>query len=206
MRIPFSYKQHFFQTVLWGSFLTNVTLLGFGNFWVPTPHYAVEQAPASMEVIISPQPKLKAKPKPEDSKVISVANEASKKVIQKEKQKLEQENQKPIHVPAVKGALTEAKPAYLKNPAPVYPEYARGRGWEGTVILKVLVGSDGKVQSIIVKRSSGHQILDESALNTVRKWQFQPARVGNMAFSSWINIPVRFVLVEKARLPAGREK
>jgi protein TonB len=84
----------------------------------------------------------------------------------------------------------------LKNPAPIFPEYARTRGWEGTVILSVLVGSDGKVQKITVERSSKHQILDESALKTVRKWQFKPAQVGNLVFASWIKVPVRFVLVE----------
>ncbi len=199
MKVPFSYKQHFFQSVLWTSLLGHAVLFGAGNFWAPTPQYAVERGPASMEVIISPQPRLKAKPKPEDSKVISAENEAPKKVIQKEKQKLEEENQKPIHVPARRGALTEAKPAYLKNPSPVYPEYARERGWEGIVMLKVLVGSDGKVQKIRVERSSGHQILDDSAFKTVRQWQFKPAQVGNMTFSSWIKIPVRFVLVEKIK-------
>lgn len=197
MKVPFSYKQHFFQSVLWVSLLSHAVLFGAGHFLAPTPRYAVEQAPASMEIIISPEPKLKTKPKVEESEAIAIEDEAPKKVLQEERRKLEQESQKSIHIPARKGALTEAKPVYLKNPAPVYPEYARERGWEGTVVLKVLVTSDGKVGEIHVGRSSGHRILDDSALSTVRKWQFQPARAGHMTFSSWIKIPVRFVLVEK---------
>jgi outer membrane biosynthesis protein TonB len=41
------------------------------------------------------------------------------------------------------GAISEAKPDYLNNPAPPYPYEARKKGWEGTVILRVSVSKNG---------------------------------------------------------------
>lgn len=92
------------------------------------------------------------------------------------------------------GALTEAKPNYLKNPAPAYPWEAREKGWEGVVVLKVAVDKDGRPVRLEREKSSGHDILDESALKTVRKWRFRPARLGAIPVDSTVLVPVRFEL------------
>ena len=52
MKLPFSYKQHTFSSILVGSFLGHMALIGAGSFFSPSPQYAVEQAPSSMEVVI----------------------------------------------------------------------------------------------------------------------------------------------------------
>ena len=70
------------------------------------------------------------------------------------------------------------------NPKPPYPEIARRRGYEGTVKLKVEVLASGKVGSIIVQESSGYEILDRSALETVQDWRFIPARLGGVPVRS----------------------
>lgn len=59
------------------------------------------------------------------------------------------------------------------TPAP-YPESARDRGVEGTVVLMVLVRRDGSVGAASVSRGL-ERSLDESALRTVRRWKFLPA-------------------------------
>ncbi len=48
-----------------------------------------------------------------------------------------------------------------------YPSRARKREWEGTVELRVSIRADGEIHDIRVLESSGHQALDEEALNTV---------------------------------------
>lgn len=95
------------------------------------------------------------------------------------------------------GADTEAKPNYLKNPAPEYPEISKQNNEQGVVVLKVFVEKDGRPTQVILDQSSGFHRLDSSALKAVKDWKFSPARVGNMVFSSWVKIPIRFVLEEK---------
>ena len=92
------------------------------------------------------------------------------------------------------GAETEVKPVYLRNPAPRYPLEARRNNWEGTVILKAFVDKNGYPVRMNIEKSSGHEVLDESALKTVKTWQFRPARIGKMAVESSVQIPVRFEL------------
>ena len=94
------------------------------------------------------------------------------------------------------GAKTEAAPLTQVNPAPEYPKRAIRRGWEGRVMLRVRVESNGLPSAVELEKSSGRKILDEAAIETVKKWRFEPAKAGAMTFSSWISIPVEFRLID----------
>jgi protein TonB len=83
---------------------------------------------------------------------------------------------------------------YLHNPAPPYPEQARARGDQGKVLVRALINTDGAVSELSVKRSSGFADLDRSALETVKKWRFVPARRGSEAVSAWVVVPITFSL------------
>ena len=87
-----------------------------------------------------------------------------------------------------------APAALAVNPAPPYPDIARQRGQEGRVLLLVQVDSAGKVTGVRVQTSSGYQLLDNSALNTVRKWRFSPAQISGKAAAGEILLPVDFKL------------
>jgi periplasmic protein TonB len=88
-----------------------------------------------------------------------------------------------------------ARPAYGTNPKPPYPIAARRLGQQGVVLLKVLVRPDGSPADVQVQRSSGHELLDEAAANTVRsRWKFIPARRGDEAVESTVTFPIRFDL------------
>jgi periplasmic protein TonB len=50
-----------------------------------------------------------------------------------------------------------------------YPPRARLRGWEGTAVVLLQIAADGKVTGITLGKSSGHDILDEEALDMVRR-------------------------------------
>jgi periplasmic protein TonB len=49
-----------------------------------------------------------------------------------------------------------------------YPEIARRHNWTGEVLLKFLISKTGEVKNIILVKSSGCNILDNSAINTVK--------------------------------------
>jgi protein TonB len=88
--------------------------------------------------------------------------------------------------------IISVQPRYSKNPKPLYPQEARKKGYEGEVLLKVEVLSDGRVGEVEVRRSSGHDILDRSAMAAVKRWKFLPAKKGETAVPVWVNIPVIF--------------
>jgi periplasmic protein TonB len=85
-------------------------------------------------------------------------------------------------------------PKHGINPKPPYPLEARKKGYKGEVVLKLEVLSNGFVGQIEIKNSSGHKILDQSALSTVKKWKFIPARKEGVAIPAWVNIPIKFEL------------
>jgi len=152
-----------------------------------------------MEIVILKETKVKKEKVREARVLTSEDSPVEEKQIQKKPEpEKPKEVQKPFFSPPEKGAASEAKPDYLKNPAPVYPHLARERGWQGLVILKVLVSTDGVPSEVRVEESSGHGVLDKAALRAVRNWKFVPARSGNFAFTSWVRVPVRFLLVEEA--------
>ena len=90
--------------------------------------------------------------------------------------------------------ITYAIPIYKSNISPLYPLLARKRGYQGTVLLDVLVSKDGKAASIQVARSSGYKILDKAAIKGVKSWLFCPAKRGDELFEMWVKIPIRFQL------------
>jgi protein TonB len=92
------------------------------------------------------------------------------------------------------GALRLARPKYRENNPPVYPKLARKRGYEGTVILQVLVNKQGAVDDLRIETSCDHAMLDRAALNAVRKWLFEPGRRGNEKIAMWVKVPVTFKL------------
>jgi protein TonB len=87
---------------------------------------------------------------------------------------------------------------YLNNPRPAYPIVARRMGWQGRVILNVEVLSEGGCGSVNLYRGSGHEVLDNAAINTVKSWRFIPARHAGGAVTQWFKVPVNFSLEDNA--------
>lgn len=75
-----------------------------------------------------------------------------------------------------------------------YPESARRRRIEGTALLKMRITAQGYVEDVHVERSAGHPDLDQSAMEAVRHWRFEPARRGGESVAVWVVIPVEFKL------------
>lgn len=90
--------------------------------------------------------------------------------------------------------VREAKPLYRTNPAPEYPRMARLKGYQGQVVLKVLVDRRGNVSDLELFQSSGYPVLDQAAVDSVKKWIFVPAMRGTENVDMWVRIPIRFKL------------
>lgn len=96
--------------------------------------------------------------------------------------------------PATSDGGSLASVSYLFNPKPLYPKEARKRKEQGLVLLAVTVTARGAAEAVEVIQSSGHALLDQSAVEAVKRWQFVPARIGTATTTSRVQIPIRFRL------------
>ncbi|UCG29416.1 MAG: energy transducer TonB [candidate division WOR-3 bacterium] len=90
----------------------------------------------------------------------------------------------------------EVKPKPIFQQKPRYPDLARRAGIEGQAVVKALVDIDGSVMDVQILKSSGNQMLDESALVAARKWKFSPAKQRDKYVRVYVSIPINFRLVE----------
>lgn len=67
-------------------------------------------------------------------------------------------------------------PRVASTAAPVYPQALRDAGIGGRVVVRGVIGIDGRVESAVVVRSSGNSTLDNNALSAFYKWRFSPAK------------------------------
>lgn len=96
-------------------------------------------------------------------------------------------------VPGVKDYVYhDEPPAVVTQVKPAYPDLARAAGVDGTVLLRVLVGKDGRVKDVHVDRSIA--LLDEAAVAAARQWVFTPALSNGHPVLVWVAVPVRFSL------------
>jgi|694.fasta_scaffold101952_2 TonB family protein len=79
---------------------------------------------------------------------------------------------------------------YNLNKKPYYPMIARQKKWEGVVMLKLYVDKNGKINEIILAKSSGYKILDESAVKSVKDWKL----INNYNKNIYIIVPIEFKL------------
>jgi len=199
MKILFSYKNEgdLFGSILALSVAGHVLAFGVQSMFSPSPEYSVTQGVSSVEINIIEE--IKQSPEELDKVLTAKPVEEVREVVKQEieEKKPEPVPQLPLQTRAFDGALNENSPDYLRNPAPVYPLFAREKGWEGLVLLRAIIGKAGNVEELSVEQSSGYSILDQSALKTVKTWQFKPAQLAQFKFSSTIKIPVRFLLTDE---------
>ena len=92
-------------------------------------------------------------------------------------------------------ALKPSKwPELLYKAEPEYSESARKVRQQGTVILAVDVGVDGRPHNIRILRGLGLG-LDEKAMDAVANWRFRPALSNGRPVSAPITIEVNFRLL-----------
>lgn len=99
----------------------------------------------------------------------------------------------PFQATARTGVEVDEPPVKLStNRPPSYPLDALQAGIEGRVVLRVVVGSDGKVLSTALETSGGFASLDRAATDAVQNWRFSPARRAGLAVEYEVLVPVNF--------------
>jgi len=104
----------------------------------------------------------------------------------------------PVHVnlpltigtPANVPVLAEKDVKKIKTSVPEYPAQANQANVRGAVMLKVLVGTDGKVKNSSVVQ--GHPLLDQAAKDAVQQWEFQPYQVNGKPSEFETTVTVNF--------------
>ncbi len=97
----------------------------------------------------------------------SVENE---KKIYGTKKGIKQEN---VESGSIKGTGIE-KITCLKCLEPNYPKLAIKKGYEGTLKLKITILRDGSVKNVVIKESTGYNILDKSGIEAAMNSKFYP--------------------------------
>ena len=146
---------------------------------VKKPPPVVQKAPdfAPSESVAEPQPV--AQPTPAPSSTSSSAAPSESKAA-----------------PTNTEQFTEAnfRANYAHNPKPEYPPVAKSRGWTGKVLLRVQVSAEGLSNGVAVEQSSGHEMLDDAAVEAVKQWRFIPAKRGETPVASSVIVPIIFTL------------
>lgn len=88
----------------------------------------------------------------------------------------------------------EKKPKVTSIPVPDYPELARHAGIEGNVVLHVIVGTTGRVDSAWVYVSSGNRSLDDAAKDAALRARFEPGYQRDIPVRVLMSLPFRFRL------------
>lgn len=148
----------------------------------PAPEVLQKDEMAEQHKVVKKPPKKKPRPVEKQQKVQEPASPASAVA--------------PSNAPPAPAPMTAARydAAYLNNPAPPYPPLSRRMGEQGKVLLKVQVSAEGQPLSVAIKKSSGFERLDQAAVKAAARWRFVPAKQGNAAVVSWVEVPIQFTL------------
>ena len=82
----------------------------------------------------------------------------------------------------------------VKKVNPLYPPLAKQARIQGTVVLNVIIGKDGKVQDATVV--SGHALLIQAVVDAVRQWEYQPTLLNGQPVEVSTTVEVNFTLSE----------
>jgi periplasmic protein TonB len=87
----------------------------------------------------------------------------------------------------------DLSPRLLRQYRPAYPADAALQRIEGTVVVDLWIGRDGKVHDARVVQSI--PLLDAEAVRTVRRWEFTPALKRGAAVPSIVRADVKFTIL-----------
>jgi TonB family protein len=81
----------------------------------------------------------------------------------------------------------------LQQAKPVYPASAQAAGIQGTVLLRAVIGTDGRIMGLTVS-SSPDPTLSDAAMESARQWRYQPTLLNGEPVEVLTTISVNFRL------------
>jgi protein TonB len=94
--------------------------------------------------------------------------------------------------PVVIGPLRD--PRYAANFQPDYPVIERRAGHEGRVVVKVLVGTDGRVKQVQKVSATSDEFFEVTERRALQKWRFKPGTRDGVPIEAWQTVGLSFVL------------
>ncbi|MDF1748701.1 MAG: energy transducer TonB [Alphaproteobacteria bacterium] len=167
-----------------------------------------EQSPSPMEPVVS-DPLPHSAPDPASAITIPATTDAGPEIADATMTKLNESGAGPERTinghdntggnsGEAAGAGKNAEPGWTlgsaNNPPPRYPYSARVKGWEGRVVLLVLVDPTGHVVSVEIAESAGRRTLDNAARDAVLNWIFKPGRKAGVPVKMTVRVPIQFQL------------
>ncbi|BBM87967.1 energy transducer TonB [Candidatus Uabimicrobium amorphum] len=101
---------------------------------------------------------------------------------------------------AAGGGSTAGVPAKIERPKLRkkykidYPQAAKRLRLSGSLMLKIKILKDGRVDQVEIVKGSGMRMLDKAAMKSVKTWLFYPATKNGNPVNSWIKVPITFRL------------
>ncbi|TMM45242.1 energy transducer TonB [Colwellia ponticola] len=87
------------------------------------------------------------------------------------------------------------QPSFKTKPQPInYPRLAKRRNMQGEILVEIWLDEQGEQIEQRIISSSGYQLLDDAALASIKRWQFQGHSNGHQQIASRVQIPVTFTL------------
>jgi TonB family protein len=84
-------------------------------------------------------------------------------------------------------------PRAVEAPDPLFPDELRKKGYEGKVVLSVVIDSEGNVNTIRVARTL-HPLFEAAAAMAVKDWKFEPAKLNGGPVAAVTNVEMYFRL------------
>ena len=101
----------------------------------------------------------------------------------------------PVSAPVSDAPVLVTDPNYAGACPIRYPDRARRRNQEGTVLIHALIGTDGKPIEVTVASSSGHDLLDAAAREAIADCAFVPQLFRGRDVKAIVEIPIPFKLI-----------
>jgi TonB family protein len=86
------------------------------------------------------------------------------------------------------------EPHLIQRVNPEYPPEAERKGAEGTVEVSFTVSPEGKVSDVIIVSAEPSDIFDRAAVDAVRRWRYEPKKVGGVPVEAHLQARVQFKL------------
>jgi TonB family protein len=92
--------------------------------------------------------------------------------------------------------FVDVQPILKKRVDPVYPKLGLAAGIEGKVFVRFWIDTEGKVRDARIIKSD-HDVLNQSALEAARQFEFAPATMHGKPVSMWVTVPFMFKIADK---------
>lgn len=93
-------------------------------------------------------------------------------------------------IPVLSDAAPDAR--YVGDFQPPYPPQLLRTGVEGKAVVRVLIGTDGRVKQVAIVSADDPLFADASERQALRRWRFKPATRDGVPVESWRQMTVRF--------------